>query len=480
MWRRLCIGLIWTPLAVLAAGACEKDAFCDAEELLRQVAEVYAVAQQHAATPVSPYEALFAGAIPAMLARLDPHSVFLDAEQFRQLQELQTSTRKGFGTVVSVLPGKVIVLQTLPGTPSARAGIEPGDEILAVNDIPLQRLTVEQLVELLSESRMKPVRLHIRRSGTPGLIEVTMTPEQLESPSVDLACFLQAGVAYVRVRSFEQKTAVELKQAVEKLGGEHLRGLVLDLRDNPGGLMEAALEVASLFLEPGKTIASVRGRNEVKQTLAVPPEARPYRFPLVVLINEKTASGAEIVAAALKDHGRARLVGTRSFGKGLVQSVYTLSYGTGLALTTAYYYTPAGSSIQRPLKGSQIRTPEDNSSAQGGVVPDVVVYPEAMSRLRMVLEASGSFALFATQWLKEHGPIDDGYEVSNELLDRFQAFLAERGIQPGISEWSPEREWIRSRLKQELYNQALGVDKGDQVELERDPQVRKALELLGM
>lgn len=477
--RQLVVGsLLCGTFCFAASSACEVPEVCGVEEVIRRVTELYGVLELAAASPPNPYEAIWKGAIQGMLRQLDPHSVFLDPDEFRQLQELQTSTQKGFGTVVSVMPGRVVVLQTVPGTPSARAGIEPGDEILAINGIPLQWLSVEELVELLSRSRRQQVRLQLRRVGREGLIEVTMTPEQVEAPSVDLVCFLAPGIGYVRVKSFEAETAVRLKQAIEKLGGERLAGLVLDLRDNPGGLMDAALEVASLFLEPGKILVSVRGRNQVKQTITVPEGARPYRFPLVVLVDDRTASGAEIVAAALKDHQRAKLVGMRTYGKGLVQSVYALSEGAGLALTTAYYFTPGGYSIQRPLRQGQLRQLGEAEPVAGGVQPDQVVYPEPTTRLRMALEASGAFPLFAAQWLRAHGPIDDGFEVTSSLLDEFQAFLAVRGIQPSVAEWSPEREWIRSRLKQELFNQALGVERGDQVALERDPQVLKALEVL--
>lgn len=438
---------------------------------------MYATVEREAAEPVNSYSAFYNGAIPGMLRRLDPHSVFFDPDQFQQLQELEKSTSKGFGTVVSLLPGRVTVLQAFPGTPSARAGIEPGDQILVINGVHLDRLGLNQLVAFLGSSRRHKVRLTIRRPGISRLMDLVMMPEQVRSPSVDLVTFLDAGVGYVRVKSFEAETPKQIQEAIEKLGGKNLKALVLDLRDNPGGLMEAALETASLFLNPGQVIVSVRGRHSGAKQMKVPDKQKPYRFPIAVLINGKSASSSEIVAGALQDHHRAIIVGVPSFGKGLVQSVFPLSDGTGLALTTAFYYTPSGRSIQRPLHGVQLQV---NASGHGGIIPDRLARPKPMSRLAMVLDATGSFTRFATEQLHELGPITDDFEVSSSLLDKFQDYLAQRRIQPGIAEWSTNRKWIRSRLKQAIFNQALGVAKGDEVELERDAQVHAALRALGV
>src|SRR5581483_3336729 len=204
-------------------------------------------------------------------------------------------------------------------------------------------------------------------------------------------------------------------KALDKLGGEKLRGLVLDLRDNPGGIVPAALETASLFLQPGQLILTVRGRAGEPEEIKVPDGVKPFQLPLAVIVNGKTASASEIVAGALQDHDRATIVGEPTFGKGLVQRVLELSEGTGLALTTALYYTPSGRSIQKPLDtekfelGATTQHPNQQSefhtdkgrlvTGGGGIQPDIVVQPEGMNRLRAVLDASASFPNFATQYL---------------------------------------------------------------------------------
>jgi carboxyl-terminal processing protease len=450
----------------------------DVEESLRKAAALYALVERHAATPVNAHTALFEGAIPGMLRRLDPHSVFLPPDQFDQLRAMERSTQKGFGTVVSVLPGRVIILQTLDGTPAARAGLAAGDEIVAVNGIRLDWLDMEHLIGLLGETRRREALIDVRRPGALRLLQFKLTPEQLASESVDRRFLLRPGVGYVRVTSFESETVRQFRASIDTLGAGELKGLVLDLRNNPGGLMPPALELAAMFLAPGRTILTVRGRAAKGQEIKVPDKAEPYTFPVAVLIDAKTASGAEIVAGAIQDHKRGVIVGEPSFGKGLVQSVFNLTGGSGLALTTAFYYTPNGRSIQKPLAGTQLEGAAGKSP--GGVLPDIVVAPPPATRLRYVLDASGSFPSFATEYLRGGAKVDEALEVTGALMDRFQAWCSERNIRPGVSQWFADAAWIRRRLKQEILNQALGVAKGDEVELQDDPAVLRALDVLGL
>ncbi len=460
---------------------------------VKRVVDVYSILESRAADPVDPEKAFYEGAIPGLLRRLDPHSVFFAPEQFEQLKAMQSSTRKGFGTVLSLLPGRVIVLQALPATPSARAGISPGDEILGLNNIRLDRLSLDQLQQLLSESRDRPARLIVRRPGNVKLMQLTMTPEEMQTPSVDRAFMLKPGIGYIRAATFDESTGRDIRAAIEKIGGKSLQGLVLDFRNNPGGLVTAALETASLFLKPGETILSVRGRKSAPQTEKVPVLAVPYTFPLAILVNGKTASASEIVSGAVQDHDRGVIVGEPTYGKGLVQSVFPLSSGTGIALTTALYYTPSGRSIQKPLNASDYELGEASAHLNadrtfqtdkgrgvkggGGITPDVVVLPAAVSRLRAVLEETAAFTTFATEYLRDH-KVDAQFTVTPALLDIFQSWLAERRIQPSLAEWGPERQFVEVRLKAEIFNQALGVEKGDEAEAQLDPQIQKAVEAL--
>ena len=478
------------PAVLLLASSAWAD---DLDSQVKRLVSAYALVEQNASDPVSSEQVFYQGVIPGMLRRLDPHSVFFDPQQFEQLKQLETSTRKGFGSVVSVLPGRVFVLQTLPGTPSAKSGMSPGDEILAINNIRLDRLDMEQLIGLLQQSRQQPARLAVRRPGNARLLDFTLTPEEMQQPSVERAFLVKPGIGYLRVASFDEKTGEQIKSAIEILGGRKLNGLVLDLRNNPGGLLTSALETASLFLKPGLPILTVRGRAVPQKEEKVPADAQPYAFPVAAIINGKSASASEIVAGALQDHDRGVIVGEQSFGKGLVQSVFPLADSTGMALTTALYYTPSGRSIQKPFDPSQFAlgatAAHPNAKTEfrtdkgrvvrggGGIMPDELVYPPEVSRFKAALEGSASFTSFATDFTQKH-PVTAAFDVTPALLDDFHTFLAEHGIQPSLSEWSGDLDFIRNRLKTEIFNQTLGVAKGDEVEAQRDPQIQRAVELI--
>jgi carboxyl-terminal processing protease len=459
----------------------------DLDSALKRFTELLSIVQTAAADPVTTQTAVYQGAIPGMLRTLDPHSIFFDPEQNDQLKQMENSERKGFGTVVSVLPGRVIILQALPGSPSAKSGLQPGDEIVAVNNIELARLEFEQIIGYLGESHQHRAQLIVRRPGNARPLEFVLDPELLDSPSVDRAFLLQAGIGYIRVNGFDPQTAKQLKDAIEKLGGEKLKALVLDLRDNPGGVVQTALEAASYFLKPGQKLLSVKGRSIEDQSVDVPKTADPYAFPVAVLVNEKTASASEILTGALQDHDRAVVLGEPSFGKGLVQNVFPLTGNTALALTTAFYYTPSGRSIQKALpsghleiekQAQQFHTDSGRTvTGGGGIQPDIMISPDSPSRLRVVLDASGVITSFATEFIQRH-EIKAEFEITAPILEEFQVYAAEHAIQPRVGEWTSERSWLQSRLKQELFNQTLGVAKGDEIEAQRDPVVRAAIEQL--
>ena len=479
-------------LALLALAGCVQaaDKVTPDEAAMKRFVEAWRIIEDNAADPADTDQAFYQGAIPGLIRHLDPHSVFFPTDQFEQLKEMETSVRKGFGTVVSILPGRVLVLQTLPNTPSSKAGMMPGDEILAVNNYRLDRLEPEQIIELLNQSKQKPAQLVVRHPGNVRLAELTLIPEEMQANSVERAFLLQPGIAYLRVGSFDANTGQQIGVAVAKMGGHQLKGLVLDLRNNPGGVMTAALETASLFLKAGQEILRARGRNVPETIERVPNGNAAYTFPVAVIVNGKSASASEIVAGSLQDHDRASIVGEPSYGKGLVQSVYPLSEKSGLALTTAFYYVPSGRSIQKAFArdefdlGATAKHPNERTDFKtdsgrpvpggGGIVPDVPALPPEMTPFRAAMEASGSFTEYATEYVRDN-KITEGWDVAPQMLDRFQIWLSEHRIQPTLREFLAEREFIQIRLKTEIYNLAFGVEKGDEIDARRDPQIQKAL-----
>jgi carboxyl-terminal processing protease len=456
---------------------------------LKKLVDVFSIADREAADPVVPDQAFYQGAIPGMLKSLDPHSVFFDPGQFDQLKHMQNSESKGFGSIVSVLPGRVIVLQAMEGTPSAKSGLTAGDEILAINGYELARLEFDQLVQLLTVARQQEAQLYVRRPGTGHIMKFTLKPELVDSPSVDRAFALGPQIGYVRIASFEDATGKLTREKIESLGGENLKGLVIDLRNNPGGSVQAALEIASLFLDPDQLVFSVKGRSAKTEEVRVPKLARPYKFKVAVVINGKSASASEILSGALQDHDRATILGEPSYGKGLVQRVYPLSSNSGLALTTAFYYTPSGRSIQKPLAFGQLDSKAIAPSGSfhtdagrevrggGGIQPDEAIEPAELSRLEMVLDASGSFTTFASEYVQTH-EIPADFEVTPPLLDELLVFLSGRRIQPAVSDFLKDRTWIQSRLKQEIVSLKFGVAKGDEIEMRRDIVIQTAIRKL--
>ncbi len=466
----------------------------DVVPLVKQFVDVLSVVQSQSADNESANKLIYEGAIPSMLRQLDPHTQFFDPAQFQQLKQMQESEQKGFGSVVSVLPGHVLFLETLPGTPSNKAGIQAGDELVAINNVAIQSLDPQQIVELLTEARQQRITAYIRRQGFPRVFAFTLTPELVDSPSVDRAFLLKPGYGYIRVESWDLQTARQLREAIEKLKPADLKGLVLDLRGNPGGIVRASLEAAAMFLEPGQRILTARGRTREVDSADVPKNAKPYHFKLAVLVNERTASASEILSGALQDHDRAVIVGIPSYGKGLVQSVLSLADETGLAITTAFYYTPSGRTIQRPLRDSALSGTFASKPASelptyktdhgrtvtggGGIQPDIVIYPEAFTRLQNVLEASGAFTEFATHYMTSHPTLPDEFKVTPEILDEFKVYLSGRSIQPALAEWSSNRIWVSNRLTEAIVTHAKGVAKGDEIEAQRDVTVQAGLKAL--
>ena len=461
---------------------------------LRKFIEVLSAVESQGADRVSADKMVYEGAIPSMLRQLDPHTQFFQPSQFDQLKQMEQSEQKGFGSIVSVLPGQVIFLQIFPGTPTSKAGIQAGDELVAVNNVAISSLEPDQIVELLTEARQQKIVAYVRRQGDAKLLQFTLTPELVDSLSVDRTYLLQPGIGYIRVASWDLETSKQIRDALEKLKAASLSGLVIDLRNNPGGIVKASLDAAAMFLKPGQRILTAKGRTGVVESSDVPKNASPFQFKLAVLINSKTASASEILSGALQDHDRAVIVGESSYGKGLVQSVMPLSERAGLAITTAFYYTPSGRSIQRPLKNSALSQTFGGSGSRslptyktdagrtvtggGGIQPDVQVDPATHTRLETVLDASGTVTSFATEYLASHTPLPDSFAVTPAIMDDFKVYLAARRIQPGVGEWADESTWISERLLEEIITQARGVAQGDEIAARHDPQVLAAIKAL--
>ncbi|PYS50343.1 MAG: hypothetical protein DMF68_07530 [Acidobacteria bacterium] len=302
------------------------------------------------------YEKATQAAIQGMLSTLDPHSIFFPPAEFRKLEEDKDSHLTGIGVTILRHRDGVYVQSAVQGTPAARAGLRYGDRIIEVDGKDARDWSSEQVSKNVRGERGESVTIKIERAGVPGPLTFTIVRESVPLPSIRNAYMIRPGTGYIGLTGgFQQTTGDELREAMTKLKAQGMRQVVLDLRGNPGGLLNQAIEVASEFLQRGQPIVSIRGRVEHKEPYIYRSTGtEPEDFPLVVLINHNSASASEIVAGAFQDLGRALIVGQTSFGKGLVQGIFELDYGAGLTLTTARYYTPYGRSLQRDYSSGSL------------------------------------------------------------------------------------------------------------------------------
>src|SRR6516225_3322227 len=300
----------------------------DVTENMLRFTQVYGAVEQNYVDRLDADQTILNGGVRGMLSVLDPFSAFFDRDQFEVLQQQARGEALGFGSILYVTPGKVLVLETAQGSPSRRAGLGPGDEIVQINGTRVDRLDFNSLVELLQRSKSQPVRLSVVRPGKVVPEDFQLKPAEVALPTVDKDFLLEPGIGYIHLAAFESKTPQEIVDALKRLdvvgdspaghSPSSLQGILLDLRDNHGGMVDAAVGVASLFLKPNSLVLTVQARSQPEKSYRTYPA--PYQFdqPLVLLVNNNTASAAEVLAAALQEHDRALVAGQPTFGKGVV------------------------------------------------------------------------------------------------------------------------------------------------------------------
>lgn len=326
-------------------------------EDLKTFAEVLSQIQKHYVEEVKPKD-LVQGAIRGMLSTLDPHSAYMTPEMYK---EIQVETRGEFGGVgiqIGIKDNRLAVIAPIEGTPAQKAGIRAGDFIIKVNDETTKDLTLLDAVQRMRGAKGTKVTLTIQRDGTPEPLVFTLVRDIIKIESVK-SKVIEDNIGYVRLTQFQESTAKDLSRVIKKYREQKTQATILDLRNNPGGLLTSAVEVSEQFVGPSKLIVSIKGRDGRKDEYVSRSKEPAEDTPMIILVNEGSASASEIVAGALQDWGRAVVVGTQTFGKGSVQTIVPLADGSGLRLTTAKYYTPKGRSIQTT-----------------GIAPDIVVKPK--------------------------------------------------------------------------------------------------------
>ena len=406
---------------------------------------------------------LYNMAITGMVKELhDPYSVFLTGRDLTGLNEVTTGNYGGLGIQIEVRDNAIVVVAPLPDSPAERAGIQTGDRIVEVNGQSTAQWNQEQAVRNLRGPENTNVALKIQRPGATDLLGFQLVRARIHARSVRTAIMVNDRVGYVELNPFSEESADEVTRAVDSLKGAGMRSLILDLRGNPGGLLDEGIAVSELFLDPGQEVVATRGRapGSNRQYMDQQPQRYPD-LPIVVLVNGGTASASEIVAGALQDHDRALVIGQPTFGKGLVQTLFRLQNDAALKITTARWYTPSGRSIQRrahseeeqeALTDSAAVRPDTGAPAGqtfhtdhgrmvaggGGIAPDVAVRPDSgdLVAARALNTALGknvptfndALAAYALDARARHAVSSPTFEVTPEMRAAFLASLARRGV----------------------------------------------------
>jgi carboxyl-terminal processing protease len=401
MWKTIMkTGNVLLILAIgILVGGVGHAVFADGgtDRSLKVFSMVYALIQKDYVDPLSPKPVL-TGAIKGMVASLDPHSEYMTPQEYHEL-EIDTKGKFGGVGIKITTNGKNILVQSpIPGSPADRAGIKAGDEIISVDGKSTSTLGLENAVHMMRGRAGTSVDLTIRRKGAFQKKDFVLVREVIRIHTVHER-MLTSKIGYIHVQEFSEDTAKEMKEAIAGLLSKGMKGLVIDLRNNPGGLLNDAVDASSIFLPENKVVVSMKGRRQFHEFHSRNP--RPYlHFPIVVLVNTETASAAEILSGALQDYKRATIMGTQTFGKGSVQTILPLFDGSALRLTTARYFTPSGRSIQ-----------------DYGISPDVIVkqiIPRGVKSIKVPREVN----------LKHHFLNPDGAESKVSIpLDHIQFHL---------------------------------------------------------
>lgn len=451
--------------------------------------------------------------IRGMLHTLDPHSYFLDPDSFSRMREDYTGKYYGLGILIQKQEDRLVVISPIEGGPASRLGIQAGDIISHIEGESTKPISSLDAVQLLRGPKGEPVHITIIREGLEEPLELTVVRDEIPLLSVPYSFMLTEDIGYIFIRNFAETTTREFHERVLSLKKQGMTKLVLDMRGNSGGTFLQSLEISDEFLAKGQKIVSIRGRNKGynREFFAV-ENGQHEDLPLVVLINQGSASAPEIVAGAVKDNDRGIIVGQNSWGKGLVQTVFPLSPNTAVALTTAKYFTPSGRSIQKyssvddyvlhqavPEEEREVRYTSKGRKVlgQGGIAPDYEV-EFVYSNITAGMVLRGRFFSYAQKFVSGETPlsktfisqgkevgekreervkitIDRGFRVSQKVIEDFKHFLTKGGFTFSSENFSEARDEIVRELEREIFGAAFGIEEGMRVFRQKDPVVQKAI-----
>ena len=482
------------------------------DRMFRKYGAVLSAIEQNAADIPNEAEVIYSS-IREMLQQLDPHSSFFSPKEYKDLEEENSGHYFGLGIRIRALirgSGRIVIIEPpFPGTPAARVGLQAGDVIFKVNNQSIDEWDVDDVIDHLKGPKGTKVHITVLRPGEDDPLEMDVMRDEISKLTVNYAYRIRPGVGYIKVEHFSENTHTELEAAMAKLGVDSLEGLILDLRDNPGGYLSQAIKISEEYLPKGAPILSTKGRDGRDEQKYFTQEQGNLTVPIVVLINSSSASASEIVSGAIQDNDRGLIVGERSFGKGLVQSVYRLADGSGLALTTGKYYTPSGRCVQRPYNGSiydyyntRLRKALQYSESDlrstlsgrkvyggGGIQPDILYEARKLNHFELMLYSRDVFFKFATQ--ARNGKFNSipsmsdsekerfrQFEVTEAVLADFQEFLDSQKISATEADVRENLEFVKRGIKAEVLTCLFGILDGFKIRAEGDDQIKKAIESL--
>lgn len=457
------------------------------------------------------------GAVRGMLATLDPHSSFFDPREYAQMRERQEGRYYGIGVSIQTVDGDITAMVVFEGSPAHKAGMRRGDVIAKITNETAKGWTTEQAMLKLRGSKGTPVQIEIRRRGYSQPIPIELVRDEVHLLTVPSHFMIDATTGYVQLRDFGENTDREIKQALRDLTSKGMRRLLLDIRGNPGGPLDQAIKVTNEFLPRGRMIVYTRGRiSNSDQDYRGTEDGAFQDVPMVVLVNRNSASASEIVSGALQDHDRAYVVGETTFGKALVQSVYRISSGAGLALTTAHYYTPSGRLIQRPWDetfdeylsysmrdqdANRPHSPKDLKRTNagrpvysgGGIEPDKHLAgptegfnPTPFGRM---LQGRAAFESYAVKFMVDgdarisqessgRRTVRRGFEVDDAMIADFRDQLKTDRIRIDEAAFEKDLVFIKSMIRYRIDEVLFGIAEARRRLISVDPQAQLALAML--
>jgi carboxyl-terminal processing protease len=464
---------------------------------------------------------LYQMAVEGLLYELgDPHTSFMSRKAYDDLRVQTTGEYGGLGIQIGEKNGWITVIAPLPGTPAERAGLQAGDRIVEVEGESTEGWSDQDAVDVLRGPTGKPVSIKIGRPGVDQPIPFTIVRADIRVKSVRFAYMLEPGIGIARLDVFAETSTSELTRAIADLRQQGMKSMILDLRMNPGGLLDQGVQVSDLFLEPGQAIVETRGRDprDNETFTAASPDVLPV-FPMVILVDEYSASAAEIVAGALQDHDRALVIGVPTFGKGSVQTLFPLTGGNFLKMTTGRWFTPVGRSIQKdssrdgdlaelidsdpialdgqPVPASEaidtiVRQAYRTDSGRtvyggGGIVPDLMVRPDTLTSeekdfFTTVAKGGSKFNdaifRFAVDHVRANPNLQPNFTVTPDMLEEFYRLLVEGGLEVTPEQYDNAQRWVRQRVGYEVSLAKFGSAVASQRNNADDKMVRTAVEML--